>query len=86
MEEETGIKEIITSTIAGLMDGVKDKDFALLGVVEFELSVITRKTGGGKLKLVLVEAGAEYRKEEVSKIKFYIGTRSGDFFRVFGWK
>jgi len=86
LEEETGIKDVISSTIAGITESVKDKDVALLGVVEFELSVITQKTAGGKAKLVLVEAGADYRKEQISKIKFYIGTKSGEFYRVFGWK
>ena len=86
VNEETAFKELISSTIAGIAEVAKEKDVAILGPVEFELSVVTKKTAGGKLKFVLVEAGADYQKEAISRIKFYMGPREGAYFKHFGWK
>ena len=85
-DEEDSIKELVTSTVDGLIEAVQDKDVAVLGVVEFELSVITKKVGKGKFKLVLVEAGADYEKEKISRIKFYIGKKDSVFYKQMGWK
>ena len=60
----------MNSTIASIAEVAKDKDVGLIGPIEFELAVVTKKTAGGKLKLFLVEAGADYEKEKLSKIKF----------------
>ena len=86
MDEEDSIKELVASTVEGLKEAVKDKDVAVLGVVEFELSVITKKVGKGRFKLVLVEAGANYEKEKISRIKFYIGKKDSVLFKQMGWR
>ncbi len=85
-DEEPAFKDLIASTIGGVTEAVKDTNLAVLGLMEFELSVITKKIAGGKLRLALVEAGGDYQKEEISKIKFSIGSKSTEHYRLFGWK
>ena len=84
--EENSIRDLVASTVAGLYDAVEGKNVGVCGVVEFELSVVSKKTAGGKLKLVLAEAGAGYNKEEISRIKFWIGSRRGTQFKAEGWR
>jgi hypothetical protein len=86
MVEEDKFKELVSSTIGGLAEVARDTNVAVLGAVEFELSVVTKKGAGGSLKLVLVEAGAGYQKEEISRVKFYMGPREGAVFQQLGWK
>lgn len=85
IDEETAFKELISSTIEGVSEALKGKPVAVLGVMEFELSVVTKKTAGGKLKLLLAEAGANYQKEAVHKIKFNIGSKHGEHYKHLGW-
>lgn len=82
--EEEAFKELLTSTIASIAEVTEDKGVGIIGIIEFELAVVTKKIAGGKLKLVLVEAGAGYQKEKISKIKFSIGSKQG-IYRDFAW-
>jgi len=41
--------------------------------LEFELSVVVKKEGKGKLDIAIVSAGGKYEKEAISKIKFSMG-------------
>jgi hypothetical protein len=85
-DEESAFKELISSTVEGISESLKGKSVGVLGVIEFELSVVTKKVGGGKVKLILAEAGGKYEKEEISKIKFSIGDKRLDIYKHFGWK
>jgi hypothetical protein len=83
-DKDKPFKEIISATIEGISEALEDKNVAALGVLEFELAVIAKKTAGGKIKLFLAEAGADYQKEEISKIKFWVGSKRSDLYRTFG--
>ena len=83
-DEEKEFKELLNSTIASIAEVTENKDVGIIGLIEFELAVVTKKIAGGKLKLVLVEAGADYQKEKLSKIKFSIGSKQG-MYRNFAW-
>ena len=84
VDEEEAFKELISSTIAGIASALKDTNLAILAPIELELSVVTKKVGAGKVKLVLVEAGGKYEKEEISRIKLYIGSRHGGLYKKLG--
>jgi hypothetical protein len=77
-------KEVISATIEGISEALEDKNVAALGVLEFELAVVAKKTGGGKVKLFLAEAGAEYHKEEISKVKFWVGSKRSKLYQQIG--
>ena len=82
--EEDEFKELLSSTIASIAAVTESKNVGIIGMIEFELAVVTKKVAGGKMKLVLVEAGADYQKENLSKIKFSIGSKQG-MYRNFAW-
>ncbi len=70
-EDIKNLEEFINNTLANIKSGV-DNRFAIDGPIEFELAVVKIKEGDGKFRIYVVEAGAKYNKEEVSKIKFKI--------------
>lgn len=65
------VKEITNSINDGIPDG-----FYLKGEIEVELVVVSSKNIGGKLSILVAEAGGKYQKEELSKIKFKIAKSS----------
>jgi hypothetical protein len=45
-------------------------DGRLCSDIKFELAVIAKKEGGGKIRFFIAEAGGDFAKETVSKITF----------------
>lgn len=68
------LKELVSSTITSIEEGMKDKSqkYLIDGSIEFEVAVVTLKKGEGGIKIYVVNAGAEYSKEDITKIKFKI--------------
>jgi len=57
-----------------IQNGLTEK-FYIKGDIEIELSVVTKKDIGGRFKILVAEGGGNFKKEELSKIKFKIAER-----------
>jgi len=67
------LKEIVSTTIESIKEGMKGKECGVIGPIEFELAVIKSKEAKGGLKFFIADASGNYSKESISKIKFQIG-------------
>ena len=66
----------LTSYIQSVLNGIKnsqDGSFKLKTNVDFELSIVTKKTGGNTIILFLVGLHDKTNDEKISKIKFSMG-------------
>ena len=74
--DSKNITEFIQSSIEGIEEGIQSNKskFRFETPIEFELSVSVKKRAEGKIDIVVASAGGKYDKEEISKIKFSIGT------------
>lgn len=76
-ETNDDLKQIVSSTIESIKEGMKGKDCGVIGTIKFELAVVKEKGGKGGLRFLIVEAGGNYSSQTVSKITFeVIGTRA----------
>lgn len=68
------LKELVSSTITSIEEGMKGKNkkYLIDGGIEFEVAVVNVKKGEGGVKLLVVNAGGEISKENISQIKFKI--------------
>lgn len=73
VEISEDLKEIVTSTIESIREGMKGKGCGVVGTIKFELSVIKEKGAKGGIRFLIAEAGKSYSSESISKIKFEIG-------------
>jgi hypothetical protein len=79
VEVSEDLKEIVSTTIDSVKEGMKGRKTGVVGPIEFELSVIKSKGAKGGLRFFLADASGDYSKESISKIKFKIvGTRTLD--------
>lgn len=69
--ESKELEDFIRSACVGIQKGMPDK-FMLRDAVEFEVSVVTEKVAGGRVRILIVGASGQYKKEEICKIKFKI--------------
>ncbi len=77
VEVSEDLKEIVSTTIESIKEGMKGKEAGVIGPIEFELAVIKSKGAKGGLRFFLADASGKYSKESISKIKFsVIGTRT----------
>jgi len=65
------IKEFLESLQDQIIEGLHD-DMTLKGEIDVELSIVTNKEAGGKVRVFVVDAGGKYEKETISKVKFKI--------------
>ena len=80
------IKEIVSSTLNSLAEGLENKDSMIAGFVEFELSIIKEGNMKGGFKLILAEASGKYDEKRISKIKFSVIGKGARKFEPFMWK
>jgi hypothetical protein len=83
-EEDRELSEFLNSTIESIRKATNESNVGLIGPIEIEVAVITKKEAGGKFKLIIVEAGVDYQKEKISKIKLSVGSKEG-MYRNFVW-
>jgi len=77
VEISEDLKEIVSTTIESIKEGMKGKECGVIGPIEFEIAVIKSKEAKGGLKFLIADASGNYSKESISKIKFsVIGTRT----------
>jgi hypothetical protein len=76
-EISNDLKEIVSTTIESIREGLKGKQCGVAGLIEFEIAVIKTKEAKGGFKFLIADACGDYSKESVSKIKFsIIGTNT----------
>lgn len=71
----------LSDYIQGVLNGVNNgiiEDYNLKGSIEFELAIVNSKETEGGLKIHVAKLGADYSKEETSKIKFEV-TKKGEY-------
>lgn len=79
VEISEDLKDIVSSTIKSIREGLKDKQCGVIGPIEFELAVIKVKEAKGGMKFLIADTSGNYSKESVSKIKFQIGGKGARF-------
>jgi hypothetical protein len=72
VEISKDLKEIVATTIDSIKEGMKDRNCGVVGGIEFEIAVIKSKEAGGGFKFFIADAGGNYAKESLSKIKFQV--------------
>jgi hypothetical protein len=77
VEISEDLKNLVSTTIESVREGLKSKDCGVVGVIEFEVAVVKTKEAKGGLKLLVADASGKYCKENISRIKFsVIGTKT----------
>ncbi len=72
VEISEDLKEIVSSTIDSIREGLKDKNVQIAGTIKFELAVIKQKKGKGGIRFLIADASGEYSKESISRITFEV--------------
>jgi len=73
VEISEDLKEIVSSTIESIKEGMKGKGCGVAGTIKFELSVVKGKSEKGGIRFFIAEIGGNYSSESVSKIRFEVG-------------
>jgi hypothetical protein len=74
------LKELVSTTIASIKEGLKGEGCSIVNTINFEVSVIKAKDAKGGFKFFVADASGNYSNESVSKVKFQI-TGSNTMFR-----
>lgn len=74
--EANEITEFVNAVKDGIVKSEEHGKFALMTNIDFELSVVTRKQGGGKINIAVANAGGQYEKQAISKIRFSMGNQA----------
>lgn len=70
-DDSIQIEDVISSVQDQILHGLHP-DFTLNGSIEMEVSVSKAMSVDGKVKLFVFQAGGDYDKESIAKIKFKI--------------
>jgi hypothetical protein len=72
------LKKLVSTSIASVKEGLKGKECSVIGLMHFELAVVTAKEAKGGFKFLnLADCSGQYSKECMSKIQFdIIGTNT----------
>jgi len=73
-EEYPELSEYLKNLQSEIQSGITE-DFYLKGDIEIELAIVKTKIAGGKLKILVAEAGGNFEKETISTIKFKIAKK-----------
>jgi hypothetical protein len=71
-EVSEDLKEIVSTTIESIREGMKGKECGIVGTIDFEIAVIKSKEAKGGLRFLIADASGNYSSESVSKIKFKV--------------
>jgi len=70
-DDSIPIEDVISSVQDQILNGLHP-DFTLNGSIELEVSVSKAISIDGKVKLFVFQAGGDYDKENIAKVKFKI--------------
>jgi hypothetical protein len=68
--DQSELSQFLKDTVESAEAGLKGTKYYVDGSIDFELTVSTIKDACGKFKIFVAEAGANYEKENVSKLDF----------------
>ena len=74
--EADEITDFINAVKDGISKSEENNKFSLMSNVDFELSVITKKHGGGKINIAIASAGGDLEKQAISRIRFTMGNQA----------
>ena len=66
------LRDLVSTTIESVKEGLKGKNCGVVGQMEFEIAVIKTKEAKGGFRFLIVDASGKYAKEKISKIKFNV--------------
>jgi hypothetical protein len=66
------LKDIVSTTIESIKEGMKGKNCGVIGSIDFEVSVIKSKEAKGGFRFLVADASGNYSNESISKIKFKV--------------
>lgn len=66
------LKELVSTTIESIKEGIKGKGCSLIETIDFEVSVIKTSEAKGGFKFFVADASGNYSNESISKIKFKV--------------
>jgi len=70
-EEFTDLGALVKDIVGQVESGLESTDYHVKDSgIEIELVVTKTKKVGGKIQVILAQAGGKYEKQELSKIKF----------------
>jgi hypothetical protein len=72
VEISEDLKEIVSSTIESIREGMKGKGCGVVGTIKFELSVVKAKDTKGGVRFLIAELGEKTSSESVSRVTFEI--------------
>lgn len=78
------LKEIVSTTIESVREGMKGKECGVVGTIDFEIAVIKSKEAKGGLRFLVADASGNYSSESVSRIKFKVIGSNTDVGRRIG--
>jgi peptidoglycan hydrolase CwlO-like protein len=72
VEISEDLRDLVTSTIKSIKDGLKEEKCGVSGTIKFEVSVVKSKEGKTGFNVVVADASGAYTKDNTSKISFEI--------------
>ena len=66
------LRDLVSSTINSVKEGLKEEKCRVSGTIKFEVSVAVSKEAKTGLKIFVVDASGNYTKDNISKITFEI--------------
>jgi hypothetical protein len=78
------LQQIVSTAIESIKAGLKGKECSVAGGIEFEVAVVKSMNTKGGFRFIIAEAGGNYCKESVSKIKFLVVGNNNIDFRLKG--
>lgn len=74
--ESEEITDFINAVKTGISKSHSDGTFELMSNVDFELAIVAKKQGNGKVNIVIAGVGGEYEKQTISRIRFSMGNQA----------
>jgi hypothetical protein len=72
VEISEDLKELVSTTIESVREGMKDKKCGAAGTIKFEVAIIKSKEAKTGFKFFIANASGNYSKESISKISFEV--------------
>jgi chromosome segregation ATPase len=72
VEISEDLRDLVTSTISSVKEGLRQEKCGVSGTIKFEVSVAKSNSKKGSFKVFVADASGDYTKDNTSKISFEI--------------
>ena len=72
VEISKDLKDIVSTTIESIREGMKDAKCGVAGTIDFEVAVVKSKEGKSGFRFFIADASGKYSKESISKVSFKV--------------